>query len=93
MIVSFKCKHTKELWLNGKAKKFPPEIQKTALRKLWQLDNDELLKDLQASPNNRLEPLKNNRLGQHSIRINNQWRICFIWENRQVKEVKIVDYH
>jgi len=56
MIVSFKCKHTKELWLNGKAKKFPPEIQKTALRKLWQLDNAELLKDLQASPNNRLNP-------------------------------------
>jgi proteic killer suppression protein len=58
MIVSFKCKHNKELWLNGKAKKFPPEIQETALRKLWQLDNAELLKDLQASPNNRLEPLK-----------------------------------
>ena len=56
-------------------------------------DNAELLKDLQASPNNRLEPLKNDRLGQHSIRINNQWRICFIWENRQVKEVEIVDYH
>ena len=71
MIVSFKCKHTKELWLNGKAKKFPPEIQKTVLRKLWQLDNAELLKDLQAPPNNRLEPLKNDRLGQHSIRINN----------------------
>ena len=93
MIVSFKCKHTKELWLNGKAKKFPPEIHKTALRKLQQLDNAELLKDLQAPPNNRLEPLKNDRLGQHSIRINNQWRICFIWENRQAKEVEIVDYH
>ena len=93
MIVSFKCRYTKELWLNGEAKKFPAEIQKTALRKLWQLDNAELLKDLQAPPNNRLEPLKNDRLGQHSIRINNQWRICFIWENRQVKDVEIVDYH
>jgi proteic killer suppression protein len=63
------------------------------LRKLWQLDNAELLKDLQAPPNNKLEPLKNNRLGQHSIRINNQWRICFVWESKQVKEIEIVDYH
>lgn len=93
MIAHFKCKYTQELWIKGVTKKLPSEIQKTALRKLWQLDNAELLKDLQAPPNNRLEPLKNDRLGQHSIRINNQWRICFIWEDKQVKEVEIVDYH
>lgn len=93
MIAHFKCKYTEELWINGKTKKLPSEIQKTALRKLWQLDNAELLKDLQAPPNNRLEPLKNDRLGQYSIRINNQWRICFVWENKQVKEIEIVDYH
>jgi proteic killer suppression protein len=93
MIAHFKCKYTEELWINGTTKKLPTEIQKTALRKLWQLDNAETLKDLQAPPNNRLEPLKNDRLGQHSIRINNQWRICFVWENKQVKEIEIVDYH
>jgi len=93
MIAHFRCKYTEELWIKGTTKKFPYEIQKTALRKLWQLDNAEILKDLQAPPNNKLEPLKNDRLGQYSIRINNQWRICFEWENKQVKEIEIVDYH
>jgi proteic killer suppression protein len=57
------------------------------------LNNAELLKDLQAPPNNKLEPLKNNRLGQHSIRINNQWRIIFRWQQRSAFDVQIIDYH
>jgi proteic killer suppression protein len=76
-----------------KQKSFRRKYRKQHYVSYGSIDNAELLKDLQASPNNRLEPLKNDRLGQHSIRINNQWRICFIWENRQVKEVEIVDYH
>jgi proteic killer suppression protein len=76
-----------------KQKSFRRKYRKQHYVSYGSIDNAELLKDLQAPPNNRLEPLKNDRLGQHSIRINNQWRICFIWENRQAKEVEIVDYH
>jgi len=93
MIVNFKCRHTEELWLQGKNKKLPTSIHRVALRKLWQIDNAEVLRDLEAPPNNRLEALKRDRLGQYSIRINNQWRICFKWENMQANDVEIVDYH
>jgi proteic killer suppression protein len=93
MIINFKCRNTEELWVYGKNKKLPPSIHRTALRKLWQLDNAETLKDLEAPPNNRLEALKGDRLGQYSIRINDQWRICFRWENFQAKDVGIIDYH
>ena len=93
MIVNFKCQHTEELWLNGKNKKLPASIHRVALRKLWQVDNAETLKDLEAPPNNRLEALKRDRLGQYSIRINNQWRICFEWIDTNVYAVEIVDYH
>jgi len=75
MIVNFKCRHTEELWLLGKNKKLPTSIRRVALRKLWQIDNAEVPRDLEVSPNNRLEALKRNRLGQYSIRINNQWRV------------------
>ena len=64
-----------------------------ALRKLWQLDNAEELKDLEAPPNNKLEALKRDRLGQYSIRINDQWRIVFLWNAGNALEVKIIDYH
>jgi proteic killer suppression protein len=93
MIISFKCRNTEALWLYGTNKKLPPSIHKGALRKLWQLDNAESLRDLEAPPSNRLEALKRERLGQYSIRINEQWRVCFKWENIQVKDVEIVDYH
>jgi len=93
MIVNFKCRHTEELWLLGKNKKLPTSVHRVALRKLWQIDNAEVLRDLEVPPNNRLEALKHDRLGQYSIRINNQWRICFKWENLQANDVEIVDYH
>lgn len=93
MIFSFKCSHTKELWEKGKNKKIPSELQRGALRKLWQLNNADELKDLAAPPNNRLEPLKQERMGQHSIRINNQWRLCFVWEDGHAHHVEIIDYH
>jgi proteic killer suppression protein len=81
------------LWLYGKNKKLPTSIHRVALRKLWQIDNAEVLRDLEVPPNNRLEALKRDRLGQYSIRINNQWRVCFKWENMQAGDVEIVDYH
>ncbi|MBS0272656.1 MAG: type II toxin-antitoxin system RelE/ParE family toxin [Proteobacteria bacterium] len=93
MIVSFRCKHTEMLWRSGKSKRLPPPILKVALRKLWLLDNATDLQDLKAPPSNRLESLCGDRKDQYSIRINNQWRICFVWENQMAHEVEIVDYH
>lgn len=93
MILSFKCKYTKEFWLTGKSKKIPSTLLKTALRKLHMLNNAQELKDLQSPPNNKLKPLKADRFNQFSIRINDQWRICFIWQNQAAYDVEIVDYH
>lgn len=93
MIFSFKCKKTQEFWITGKSKKIPFELQRVALRKLVQLHTAKSLEDLRVPPNNRLESLNYDRLGQYSIRINNQWRICFVWEDGQAHHVEIVDYH
>jgi len=93
MIDSFKCKSTKELWETGKSKKIPASLRRVALRKLVLIDDAEELKDLTVPPGNRLEELKGNRDGQHSIRINDQWRICFVWRNGGAHDVEIVDYH
>lgn len=94
MIISFKCKYTEELWIAGSTRKLPPTIHRVALRKLFQLDMAETLRDLQAPPNNKLEALKADRLGQHSIRINDQWRLCFVWEGvKKASNAEIVDYH
>jgi proteic killer suppression protein len=71
----------------------PKDIQRTARRKLLYLDDAEHLQDLLASPGNRLEKLKGDRAGQYSIRINDQWRICFKWSANKAKDVEIVDYH
>ena len=76
-----------------RSKKLPFEIQNTARRKLRYIDAAKNLGDLKAPPGNRLEPLKGNRRGQHSIRINDQWRICFRWEKGNALAVEIVDYH
>ena len=93
MIESFASTETKKIF-NGKAsRKLPLDIQKTARRKLLYLDNAEDLRDLFAPPGNRLEELYGNRAGQYSIRINDQWRICFKWINCKAKNVEIVDYH
>jgi proteic killer suppression protein len=78
----------------GKAPKgFPSDVLKSAQRKLSMIDDADRLEDLLAPPGNRLEALKGNRKGQHSIRINDQWRICFIWSDGGAQDVEIVDYH
>jgi toxin HigB-1 len=79
MIVSFRCKETEKIFNGNYSKKFPNDIQRVALRKLRMIDHSQNLTDLKVPPVNRLEELKGNRKGQYSIRINNQWRICFKW--------------
>jgi proteic killer suppression protein len=93
VIRSFKCKETEKIFNRGYAKKFPTDIQRIALRKLRMLNRAENLNDLNVPPGNRLETLKGKRKGQHSIRINDQWRICFIWQEKDALNVEIADYH
>jgi len=93
MIESFKCKETERIFYRNFSKKFPQNIQRSALRKLRMLHRSMTLEDLMVPPGNRLELLKGDRKGQHSIRINDQWRICFIWKDGGAYQVKIVDYH
>ena len=93
MIESFASEETEKNFRGQVSKKFPKDIQRTARRKLIYLDDAEDLQDLLAPPGNRLENLKGDRAGQHSIRINDQWRICFKWSSNKVKDVEIVDYH
>ena len=93
MIVSFASDETQKIFLGQISRKFPKDIQRAARRKLIYLDDAEDLQDLLAPPGNRLEKLKGDRSGQHSIRINDQWRICFTWSDNKAKNVEIVDYH
>ena len=93
MIVSFRDRETGRIWSGEGSRKLPPWIQATALRKLRQLDEVASLAELRVFRGNRLEPLSGDRLGQFSIRINDQWRICFVWHSGQASEVEIVDYH
>ncbi len=93
MIRSFACDDTARLFRLEKVRTFPPAIQRTALRKLAQLHAVTELLQLRAPPGNRLEALKGERKGYHSIRINDQWRICFRWESEGPREVEVVDYH
>ena len=93
MIKSFKCKETERIWDDIKSRKFPSDIQDRALRKLNLLDTVLVLEDLRKLPGNHLEALSGNRKGQMSIRINNQWRICFVWNDGEIENVEIVDYH
>ena len=93
MIRSFKCSDTRRIWQGQSSRRFPGEIQDRALRKLRQLDAAATLEDLRNPPGNRLEVLKGDRVGQMSVRINSQWRICFRWDGRDVWDVEIVDYH
>ncbi len=94
MIVSFKSKET-ELIFNGEVSlDYPGDIQRTALRKLRIVDAATSINDLRVPPGNRLEKLSGDREGQHSIRVNSQWRICFTWtEENNASAVEIVDYH
>lgn len=92
MIASFHCKQTEQLF-NGETLQRFREIAKAALRKLDMLDAATTLNDLRVPPGNRLEALKGGRAGQHSIRINDQWRLCFVWRAGEPHDVEIVDYH
>lgn len=92
MIADFRCKDTKALF-NGENPRRFAAFASVALRKLDMLDAAKTLDDLRIPPANRLEPLKGDRAGQYSIRINAQWRICFVWENGAAHRVEIVDYH
>ena len=93
MIRSFADRDTEGLFHGRFARRLPSDIQRVAQRKLRQTNAAEDLRDLVAPPGNRLEALKGNRAGQHSIRINDQWRICFVWSEGGAENVEIVDYH
>lgn len=93
MISGFKCKETEKVWNGEVSRRLPTNIQATARRKLRMLNNAKTLDDLRIPPANRLEILKGRRKGQHSIRINDQWRICFGWTDGNATNVEIVDYH
>jgi proteic killer suppression protein len=93
MLLSFGDKDTKKIWDGERVKSFSTEIQETARRKLRMLNNSQDLSDLLIPPSNRLERLKGNFKEFYSIRINNQWRIVFKWNNNNAEEVQIIDYH
>ncbi len=93
MIKSFKSKEEEKIFMGTLSSKFPPEIQKVALRKLWMIDAAKNINDLRSPPSNHLEILKGNRSGQYSVRINKQWRICFDWMLDNAYKVEIIDYH
>ena len=93
MILNFRCVETAGIWAGRFSRKLPQDIQQTALRKLRMLNNAARLSDLAVPPNNRLEALQGDRQEQHSIRINRQWRLCFVWTEGGPDDVEIVDYH
>lgn len=93
MIKTLRCEETEKIFHGDYARKFPGEIQARALTKLRVLDVARQLEDLRIFPGNRLEKLKGDRQGQWSIRINEQWRICFSWKEQNAFDVEIVDYH
>ncbi len=93
MIKNFKDKETEKIFNRQKSKKLPSDIQQVALRKLRMLNRVKILQELLIPPANRLERLKGDRIGQYSIRINSQWRICFEWQDGNAFNVEIVDYH
>ena len=93
MIRTFACPETERLFRDEASRRLPLQIQRVARRKLLWLHQARRLDDLRAPPGNRLEALKGDRAGQHSIRINDQWRLCFRWEGADAHAVEIVDYH
>jgi len=93
VIKSIKEGETEKVYARLRSRKLPPDIQQVAYRKLRMLNNAQSLVDLRTPPGNRLERLVGRRAGQHSIRINDQWRICFEWRDGDAYEVEIVDYH
>jgi len=93
VIVSFRDRETERVWSGEGSRRLPPWIQATAMRKLRWLNQAASLKELMVPRGNRLEALSGDRLGQYSVRINDQWRICFRWTERGPQNVEIVDYH
>lgn len=93
MIRSFANGFTERLWRREQVSRVDPRVQQAALRKLRMLHAAVTLDDLRAPPGNRLEALRGDRRGQHSIRVNDRWRICFVWKNGGADDVQLVDYH
>ncbi len=93
MIRSFADKETRKLWERGRSRKMPPDLHRRALRKLALLNAAGSLDVLRVVPGNRLEMLSGDRAGQHSIRINDQYRVCFVWEGGDAYHVEVTDYH
>ena len=93
VIRNFRGRETEVVWNGDVSLRLPRDIQQVARRKLRMLNNARTLNDLRAPPANRLEALRGERKGQHSIRINDQWRICFVWSDGDAHDVEIVDYH
>ena len=93
MIRSFRCPDTARVFRRERVRAFPHDIQQRAYRKLAMVATAARLDDLRALPGNRLEAMRGSRAGQHSLRINDQWRICFVWRDGGAEQVEIVDYH
>jgi proteic killer suppression protein len=93
VIKSFRDQETEKVFTREGSRKLPGDIQQVALRKLRMLNNATNLNDLRVPPTNRLEKLSRDRAGQHSVRINEQWRICFVWREGNAYDVEITDYH
>ncbi|MFP5222295.1 MAG: type II toxin-antitoxin system RelE/ParE family toxin [Acidobacteriota bacterium] len=90
---SFKCRETERIFNQLASRKLPPDIQRVALRKLLMMEAARDIRELANPPGNKLEALKGDRTGQHSIRINAQFRICFVWDGEGFQDIEIVDYH
>ena len=93
MILSFRDKETERLWQSGRSRHLPADLQLRAFKKLAILNAAVTLDNLKVPPGNQLEALRGNRIGQHSIRINDRYRVCFVWRDGNAFEVEIVDYH
>lgn len=93
MILSFRDSETEALWLHGKSRRIPPDLQRRAFKKLAILHAAVALDNLRVPPGNVLEALRGTRTGQHSIRVNDQYRVCFRWQDGNAFDVEIVDYH
>ena len=93
MIAGFRDRETATIGAGRRSRRLPAGMQAVALRKLRLINNARRLEDLRVPPGNRLEAMQGERRGQHSIRVNDQWRICFVWKDGHAHQVEIVDYH
>lgn len=93
MLVSFRDGETEALWLHGRSRRLPPDLERRAFKKLAILNAAVALDNLAIPPGNHLEALRGTRAGQHSIRVNDQYRVCFRWQDGNAFDVEIVDYH